>query len=282
MSKIVFITGISSGIGYHFADFLNQNQYRVFGSVRSAQDVERIEQELEGVRAVLMDVSDPRSIQNGVEQLAGILSGKNVDVLINNAGIVEPGPLFYLSYEKMKQQLDVNVLGMVAVTNAVYPLLTKSAARIINIGSISGIFASPFTGAYSASKYAVEGLTDSLRREAAILGIKVVLFQPGPIKTPIWGKGLNSVLQFSGTAYDQFLDRANEIIRLTEETALDPSAFDKVLLHAIESPSPKNRYLIHKHPFLFRIVAYVIPSKWVDYLIAKNLVSTKSKIRPLS
>jgi short-subunit dehydrogenase len=127
----------------------------------------------------------------------------------------------------------------------------------------------------------MEGLTDSLRRELRLFGIRVVLIQPGPLKTAIWEKNLRVALDYSASPYQSYLEHAAETIRQTEKNALPLHHLDAPIIHALEAPFPKSRYLIHKNPYRLRILATFLPASWVDHLVHKNLTSGVRKIRPV-
>ena len=186
-NKWVLITGVSSGIGLYIANEMVKGPYRVIGSVRDRN----IQYKTLDPRVVLieMDQSSETSISNAFQVINQILGNEKLFALINNAGIAVPGPLVELPIEQFKEQFNVNLFGVLRCTQLAFPLF-ETGSRIINISSVSGLITSPFTGAYSSSKFALEALSDALRRELMLLGIKVILIEPGPLKTKIWKKNL--------------------------------------------------------------------------------------------
>lgn len=281
--KSILITGISSGIGHYLAHQLCP-YFKVFGTVRTDIDKSRLEAEGANFEIIIMDISDPDSIASAFVELGLILQGKKLYGLINNSGIAIPGPLAYLSMSKFEYQLNVNVLGQLRVIQNAFPFLLNSASegsRIINISSVSGMIGAPFLGAYVASKFALEGMSDSLRRECALLGIKVIIIEPGPIKTLIWQKNLGIADTFKHTPFYKYMEKADELIKATEENALPLSAIKKPILNALQSNRPRNRYVVHKKPLFVRLAAYFLPSKYLDYMVLKTLKSGKHKIRPV-
>ena len=276
------ITGVSSGIGRYLANQLSP-YYKVYGTVRKEVDRSRLLEEEPDMEVLIMDISEPTSVEWAFKQLASKLKGNQLYALINNGGIAVPGPLAYLPMSEFELQINVNVIGQLRVIQGALPFLLNSleGSRIINISSVSGMIGAPFLGAYVASKFALEGMTDSLRRECALLGIKVILMEPGPIKTLIWQKNLGVASKFEKTPFYKYIQKADELIKATEENALPLSAIKKPVIHALQSPRPKNRYIVHKNPLLIRLAAYFLPSKYLDYLVLRNLKSGKKKIRPV-
>lgn len=266
--KWVLITGVSSGIGHFLANELCLRGYNVLGTVRQLENDYGLNS---NIKLFIMDLSDQNSIKLAFDSIKTFLNEDKLYGLINNAGIAVPGPLVELSIEKFRLQMEVNVFGLFSCTQYAYKLM-ETNSRIINIGSVSGLIVSPFLGAYSISKYSIEAFSDALRRELRLFGIKVILIEPGPLKTKIWGKSIGVAAQFEGSQFSQFLNNADQIIQKTEQQALDIDAILPSILKALESNNPANRYLIHKNKRLVKLIATLFPSKWLDYLINKNLV----------
>ena len=186
------ITGTSTGIGEATALHLAKLGYRVLAGVRKEGDGERlVDQAGSGLVPVLIDVTEPATIDEAVRTVTDTVGEDGLVGLVNNAGVAIGGPLEYLAVEQWRHQFEVNVLGPVAVTRAFLPLIRQGGGRIIFIGSIGGRVAAPFVGPYSASKFAVEAIAESLRQELQPWHIPVVVIEPGAIKTPIWEKGLS-------------------------------------------------------------------------------------------
>ena len=184
--KNILITGVSSGIGYATAQALVERGHHVFGSVRRQKDAERVQEELgENFTPLLFDVIDSEAISRAQEQVAEAVGEKGLYALINNAGIVIPGPLKYTPLDEFREHFEVNLFGLLDVTQQFLPLLGASEGspyppgRIINISSTSGRVAYPFMGAYASTKHALEALSDSLRRELMLYGVDVIVIQPG-------------------------------------------------------------------------------------------------------
>ena len=194
--KSVVITGASTGIGETAAKYLVAQGFKVYGSVRKPEDGARLKQEIGGnFEPLIFDVTDEAAIKLAAEKVRADLNGRTLDGLVNNAGIAVPGPFLETSLDKWRKQFETNVVGLVAATQAFAPLLGADLSlkgepgRIVMISSVAGKRGNPFAGPYSASKHAVEGLSEALRREMMLFGIDVIVIGPGPIRTPIWGKG---------------------------------------------------------------------------------------------
>ena len=285
MKKNIIITGVSSGIGRDALRLLHQKGYHIFGSVRKETDAKLlIEAYPQGFTPLIFDVQD----QDAVSQAAKVVydTCDRIDALINNAGIAVPGPLQFVSEADFEKQMDVNLKSVRRITNTFLPLLGATTdfkgapGRIINISSVSGLFSSPFNGPYSISKHALESMTDVYRRELRRYGIKVMAIEPGPIKTKIWGKNLNSMAQFADTDYYDILQKADMIIENTEKNALPVARTSNVILKCITKKHPKTRYIVHKNAFVFKIVANYLPDKLVDWFIQRSL-SKGNRHRPV-
>ena len=285
MKKNIIITGVSSGIGRDALRLLHQKGYHIFGSVRKETDAKLlIEAYPQGFTPLIFDVQD----QDAVSQAAKVVydTCDRIDALINNAGIAVPGPLQFVSEADFEKQMDVNLKSVRRITNTFLPLLGATTdfkgapGRIINISSVSGLFSSPFNGPYSISKHALESMTDVYRRELRRYGIKVMAIEPGPIKTKIWGKNLNSMAQFADTDYYDILQKADKMIENTEKNALPVARTSNVILKCITKKHPKTRYIVQKNAFVFKIVANYLPDKLVDWFIQRSF-SLGNRHRPV-
>src|SRR6201999_2085556 len=193
--KSVVITGASSGIGWATAKLLLDRGFRVFGSVRKQADAERLKSEF-GANFIplLFDVTDEAAVLAAAREVRTALGGGTLAGLVNNAGIAVAGPVLELAADEFRRQMDVNVIGPIISTQAFGPLLGSDTSlkgpkgRIVMISSVAGQNGNPLTAAYAASKHAIEGLSESLRRELMLFGIDVIIVAPGAVKTPIWGK----------------------------------------------------------------------------------------------
>jgi len=198
-SKAVLVTGASSGIGKECALRLASSGFRVFAGVRKDQDGERLKAEASGsVTPVLLDVTDSASIARAAQSVSRALDADSLHGLVNNAGIAVAGPLEMLPLDALRRQLDVNVIGQIAVTQAFLPMLRAAHGRVIIMGSILGRLALPFVGAYSAAKFALEALAESLGMEVRPFGVSVSIIEPGNIATPIWNKSKSTAMDTAG------------------------------------------------------------------------------------
>ena len=279
MAKNIVITGVSSGIGRASLDLLHEKGYHIFGSVRNQADADKLSKIYpDRFTPLLFDVQNHDEVVRAskvvfehCETLAG---------LINNAGIAIPGPLEHLSEKQFEKQLDVNVKSIRRITNLFLPLLgaklnaSKPPGRIINISSVSGLFNSPYNGAYSISKHALESMTDIYRRELRPYGIKVIAIEPGPIKTEIWKKNLNKMDEFKDSDYYEVLQKADKIIENAERDALPVENVSRLVAKCLTVSRPKTRYIVHKNKFAFRLMAYYLPDKITDWLVHKTLTSS--------
>lgn len=281
--KFIVVTGISTGIGRYLSKFLLSQGFQVIGTHRDP-DVKNGNSNLEhGPIPLYMDLANEHSIELASIEIQKIVGTQGLYALINNAGQAIPGPLTEVPMEKIKYQFQVNVFGNLMLIQKLMPLLQKNGpgSRIINMSSVSGLFASPFLGSYAASKFALEGLSDSLRRELKLLGIEVVVIEPGPIQTAIWSKHLGVSTDYKGGLFDQYLIKATDIIQQMEVNAMPLEVLNQPILNALLSTKPKTRYLIHKNKFLFLLLAKILPDKWADYLVNRNLKSNNKKLRPV-
>ena len=217
-SKNILITGVSTGIGYDLAKVFLSSGYKVYGSVRKQEDADRLASQLkENFQAVIFDVTDFSEVDKAAKRLEAEIGEEGLAGLVNNAGIAVAGPFIDLSIEDFKHQFDVNVFGMIKVTQSFLPLLgarpdhSSLPGKIVQISSVSGRMGMPFVSAYVGSKYALEGISESMRKELLLYGIDVVLIEPGPIKTPIWRKSMDPLLEkFKGSDYSQIMKKSNE------------------------------------------------------------------------
>jgi NAD(P)-dependent dehydrogenase (short-subunit alcohol dehydrogenase family) len=249
MRPNVVITGVSTGIGFDAARLLIERGYRVFGSVRSQADADRIGAALgPHFTPLLFDVTDEAAIGAAAEKVRDAIGDEGLCALVNNSGISGAGPLMHFPLAEMRKMFEVNVFGLLAVTQAFLPLLgarrdcPHPPGRVINISSISGGLVFPFVGAYGASKHAVEALTDGLRRELRLYNIHVIAIEPGNIRTPIWEKSASADARYARTDYAPILQKLPAIMAEMLRRA-DPVERVSIAIHkAIAAPRPKTRY----------------------------------------
>ncbi|WP_460849336.1 SDR family oxidoreductase [Nocardioides ultimimeridianus] len=247
--SVVLVTGASTGIGRVTALHLASLGWEVVAGVRTDEAAASLAAASPGVRPVLLDVTDPTSVKDAATVVADATGGRGLGGLVNNAGIQAVGPWELLPVDRVRDLLETNVLGQVAVTQAVLPQLRAARGRIVFISSLSGAVALPFLGAYAASKHAVEAIGDSWRRELRPHGIRVALVQPGNIATPIWDKGLDPAqLDALGPdlrrLYGPGLDFALAQGRHAADTAIPPARVASAIEHALTARRPRQRYLV--------------------------------------
>jgi NAD(P)-dependent dehydrogenase (short-subunit alcohol dehydrogenase family) len=271
----VVVTGASSGIGEACARRLAGLDFQVFAGVRTTGDGERIEREIPGARALRIDVTDADSIAQSVRVVQEATGGRLAG-LVNNAGIAVPAPLEHQPIEDFRRQLDVNLVGQVAVTQAFLPLLRTARGRIVNVSSIGGKVAVPLLGAYAASKFALEGLSDTLRRELRPWGIQVSVIEPGTIATPIWDKGIASgdelTAQMSADAERDYAPLIATVRTASEQGArngLPPDAVAQDVAHALTARKPRTRYLVGREAKSRATIARFLPDRVMDAAIAR-------------
>ncbi len=276
--KSVVVTGASTGIGWGCAKVLTNKGFRVFGSVRKPADAERLKSEF-GTNFVplLFDVTDQAAVKAGAEAAAKVLDGEPLFGLVNNAGIAMSGPLLYLDVDEFRQQLEVNVTGPLIVTQAFAPLLSAHATRnvrpgrIVMMSSVGGKNAFPFVGPYNASKFGLEGLSESLRRELMLLGIDVIVVAPGAVATPIWDKAENvDIARYASTPYAPALKNVRDYMLTSGRKGLRPERLGRAVWRALTAAKPKTRYVVTPDPFQNWIVN-TLPKRMVDRMIAGRL-----------
>lgn len=277
--KSILVTGASTGIGWGCVKVLTSKGFHVFGSVRKKADADRLAGEFgASFTPVTFDVTDADAVNAAARQVRDQLAGQTLFGLVNNAGIANPGPLLHLDIDAFRQQMEVNVTGQLIVTQAFAPLLgaapdtrTKSPGRICMMSSVGGKVASPFLGPYSASKFALEGLSESLRRELMVYGVDVIIIAPGAIATPIWDKADTvDVTRYANTPYAKALENVKRYMVDLGRKGLPPEKIGETVLTALTTPNPKTRYIVTPEP-LTNWMGNHLPKRFLDRTIAKRL-----------
>lgn len=277
--KYTLITGASSGIGKISAITLAKNGFQVLAGVRKEEDAHNLRAENLNITPVFIDVTNQDSINEAFSKVAEIVGDNGLYGLVNNAGIAIAGPLEFLPIDKLRLQIDINVIGQISVTQKMLPLIRKASGRIVNISSIAGFTAFPFNGAYAVSKFSVEALSDTLRRELMPWKIPVSIVEPGVIKTPIWEKSINLVEdtvaqmppeaeKYYGVVYKNLLERT---LKRVERNGTPPEQVAKAILHALTSKNPKTRYLVGQDAHFLSKILTKLPDKIVDKFICKRV-----------
>ena len=281
----VVITGASTGIGEACACRLERLGYTVFAGVRKAADGAALQNKCsDRLHPIILDVTDAASIERAAETIGKALGDRGLAGLVNNAGIAVASPLEYLPPAELRRQLEVNVVGQLAVTQAFLPLLRKSHGRIINMSSVSGLTALPMTGAYAASKFALEGLTDSLRRELAAFKIPVSLIEPAGIATPIWEKSAGDFDKLAvnlPAEVEEHYGLMGEVTRKFAGNAarhgLPVELVADAVAEALTAFRPKARYVVAKNPRMVKLLR-ILPAALQDRLILNRLNKAAKKI----
>ena len=276
--KSVVVTGSSTGIGWGISNVLIAKGFRVFGSVRKAADGERLAKEFgPNFVPVLFDVTDEAAVAKGAEQVAAALGGETLAGLVNNAGIAVAGPLLYLKLDEFRQQIEVNLTGQLVVTQAFAPLLGVDRSRkgepgrIVMISSVGGKNANPFMGPYCASKFGLEGMSESLRRELMVFGIDVIVVAPGAVATPIWDKADQvDVNIYANTPYMKSLIGLKEAMVRLGKIGLPPEKLGEVVHTALTAANPKVRYTVTPEA-LQNFLVNNLPKRMVDNMVAGRL-----------
>lgn len=276
----VVITGVSTGIGKATADELVKNGYHVFGSVRKESDAEELQKKLgPGFTPLIFDVTDTKAVKAAVEKVRECIGKDNgLAALINNAGIGIGGPLMHQSIDEIRYHFEVNVLGVISVTQVFLPLLGAQQPRqfhpgkIINMSSVSGKLAFPFLGAYAGSKHALEAVSDSLRRELMIYGIDVIVIEPGSVKTEIWDKAekqANNI--YNGSDYTEILKDFQKRVLETGRAGVPPVIIARTIKKILNSKSSKARYALPDNWLFTWILPRILPDRLIDIIIAKKI-----------
>jgi NAD(P)-dependent dehydrogenase (short-subunit alcohol dehydrogenase family) len=272
-SGTVLVTGASSGIGEATALHLRELGFDAVAAVRKDEDAERLSGQ--GLRTVRLDVTDADSIAAARAELGdGPLSG-----LVNNAGIAVAAPLEYLPLGQLRHQLEVNLVGQLAVIQRFLPALRAGRGRIVNVASIGGRVALPLVGAYNASKFALEGMSDALRRELLSQGVDVIVIEPGGVKTPIWGKGDRLATELAADMppegerlYGPLVAAIRrQTTRIATETGIEPREVAEVIGRALTAKRPRARYLVGRDAKMRAPAAAVLPARVMDRLVGRAL-----------
>jgi short-subunit dehydrogenase len=278
--KSYVITGVSSGIGYELCRQLVDRGHRVFGSVRNQKDATQLSNELgSNFIPLIFDVTDYEAVDASVQTVEKTCP-EGIDGLINNAGIAVGGPLLHIPMDQIEKQFQVNVFGLIKVTQAFAPLLgarsnhSARPGRILQISSVSGKIGFPFIAPYVGSKHAVEGISASLRRELLKYGIDVIVIGPGAVKTPIWEKGEEDVYKsnYLETDYVASLEIfQGKFVKQSLKTALSVEYLVKRIMTILQSEHPKTRYTFISQKLTNYLLPRLLPDRIFDRILKKGL-----------
>ncbi len=276
--RSVVITGASTGIGWACARLLVDRGFRVFGSVRKQADADRLKGEFgANFTPLVFDVTDEAAVLAAAREVRAALNGETLAGLVNNAGIAVSGPVLELAADEYRRQMEVNFIGPIIATQAFGPLLGVDPTlmgpkgRIVMISSVAGKNGNPMTSAYAASKHALEGLSESLRRELILFGIDVVVIAPGAVKTPIWSKAEEvDISPYKNSPYFPALQNVRAFMLHLGSIGLPAEKIAGKVFEALTLPNPKVRYTVAPDP-IRHLVAALLPKRTLDKIIAKRL-----------
>lgn len=273
-NRSVLITGCSSGIGLYIAEALQQRGYQVFASARKTGDVERLRNQ--GLNCLTLDLNDSNSIKQAVDNVLKETQG-TLSAVINNAAYGQQGAIEDLSRAALRQQFETNVFGLVELTNLILPAMHRQGyGRIIQISSVLGFVAIPFSGAYVGSKFALEGITDTLRLELQNTNVYVSLIEPGPIKSEFRQNALNKYKQTIDSNNSRFSSSYKKVENKytgndgTMPFTLGPDAVLKKVIHSLESRKPKARYFVTAPTYLLAFLKRLLPTRALDFILLKS------------
>ncbi len=290
-NPVVLITGASTGIGKDIALRLASLNYTIIAGIRNEKDGKRLLKEAgsfsDNLLPTQLDVTSTSDMDRLLETHQFLLESRGLSALINNAGIAVGGPMECLPLHRFQAQMDINVNGVLTMTQACLPYLREKnarkpqqntiASRIINISSIAGLSTIPFMGAYSASKHALEAISNAFRMELKPWGVHVVLIEPGPIATPIWEKSLDSAEGLTKgippeklELYNASLKKLVNVTQKSAKNAIPVHHVTDVVLESLTHKKPKARYLVGKSAKLRHRLRF-LPDHWMDYLVLKKI-----------
>ena len=276
--RSVVITGASTGIGRATAEHLARKSWRVFAGVRKLEDGAPLKAAHENIEPILLDVTQSDQVEAAVATISADLKGEKLAGLVNNAGIANMGPLAVQPLDQFQAHFEVNVFGLLRATQAFVPMLgmdehrTGNPGRIVNITSVGGKLASPFLGAYTATKHAVESMTDSLRRELVVFGIDAIAVGPGAVRTPIWDKAeeVNVSNPYGNSPWADAIDTFSDTMLKGGRDGLPPEQIAKVIETALTAKSPKARYAPVPNKLTNFTLPMLLPKRTVDSFFWKR------------
>jgi NAD(P)-dependent dehydrogenase (short-subunit alcohol dehydrogenase family) len=273
----VLISGASTGIGRACALDLANRGVRVFAGVRQLPAGEALRAEAAGtIVPIVLDVTSADGIAAAIDAVAHENGARTLSGLVNNAGIAVGGPLEFVPIAAVRAQFEANVLGMLALTQACLPLLRAGRGRIVNISSISGRVATPLLGPYAASKFAVEGLSDTLRRELAAWGITVSLVEPGKVVTPLWAKSvsaaeamLDDLPSDARALYGPAIERSKQRALRAARTGIPAADVATTVWSALTARRPRIRYLVGRDAKIGALLTALLPDRVLDWYLRR-------------
>lgn len=272
MKKWILVTGAASGIGKAITEYLSGSGWGVYAADMDESGLLRFS-ENENIRTIPIDITKDADIVGATAFLQK--QGTGLWGLVNNAGVFFPGPLMDFPQERFERQFEINFFGTQRITRHFFPLLLASKGKIINISSAAGFLATQFSGPYAASKHALEGWSDSLRRELLPLGVKVIVVEPGLIKTPLWEKDTDErIKQFKGSIfYEANKKKIEHEIKTANEKGIEPMDVAQCVCNALFADKPKPRYLVTENQMQYKIVKLIklLSDTLLDAIIMKKM-----------
>jgi NAD(P)-dependent dehydrogenase (short-subunit alcohol dehydrogenase family) len=273
----VVVTGASTGIGRAIALHLDSLGLRVFAGVRREEDGESLRRESSTrLTPVRLDVTDAGQVAEVARTVGDAVRDARLGGIVNNAGIAVAGPVEFVPLDDWRRQLEVNVVGVVAMVQAFAPLLRENRGRIVTIGSLGGRLAQPMAAPYCASKHALEAVSDALRLELRPWDISVSLIEPGGVKTPIWDKGVRAGAELLRNAppevmtlYGAAVEIATKMAIHENETGVEPIEVARAVEHALLSPRPRTRYPVGRQAKLLIPLSRILPDRLKDELLLR-------------
>ena len=273
----VVVTGASTGIGRATALHLDSLGLHVFAGVRRKEHGEQLKGDSSGhITPIKLDVTRPAEVEAAARQVAEAVHDSRLAGIVNNAGVAVAGPVEFVPLDQWRRQLDINVIGVVAMVQAFMPMLRESRGRVVSVGSLGGRLAQPMAAPYCASKFALGAITDSLRVELKPWGVEVALIEPGAVKTPIWAKGMQAGEELLRNAPPEIRELYGAAVEIAaaraaheDETGVDAIEVARAIEHALLSPKPKTRHPVGRQAKTMIPLTRVLPDRLKDYLILR-------------
>lgn len=286
--KTILITGATAGIGRHAALELVRRGHHVIASGRREAALKLLEKEAGSLTKnggrldiLTLDVTDNASVAAAAAEVDALTDSRGVDVLVNNAGYGQMGPVEEVSDAELRRQYDTNVFGLMAVTRAFLPRMrARGDGRIVNVGSIGGRYTFPLMGAYNSTKYAVESLSDALRNELAPFGIDVSIIEPGPIATEFNDRAMDTIdaSAYVGSAYAPIVAKAERFRKQFEASAAGPEVTTRAIVHASLSRRPRVRYVVPRMAAFMLAVLSFLPTRLIDLVMQRAAGLTRKNL----
>ncbi|MGG4128919.1 SDR family oxidoreductase [Paenibacillus illinoisensis] len=274
--EMVVVTGTSSGIGRATAEQLAAEGFHVLAGVRRQEDADKIKQK--NIEPVILDITAIDTLRALAERVEQDPLGRPLRAVVNNAGIAVNAPLEMVPLDELRRQIEVSVIGQVAVIQALTPALLKSSGRVVNIGSVGGKISMPGFGIYSAAKYAMEAINDSLRREMSSFGLKVIMITPGGVSTSLSEKGVTTANRLSKLMtpdqhrrHDRLFDAVKAQAESWATSGIPPKKVAEVVSRAIHASNPRTRYTAGRDSALLTRLVRILPDKLLDRMLRSQM-----------